>query len=166
MDMYRFQKNRGFTPTPKDRCNLEMQGGFTFIEILLVVALIGITAGISIPVYQSFQTRNDLDISSITIAQTLRRAQLLSQAVDGDISWGVKVAVGNITLFKGENFFARDTEFDEVFSMPTSISVLGLEEIVFEKFTGEPQNTGTTTLTSVNNETRSINISSKGTVSY
>ena len=56
--------------------------------------------------------------------------------------------------------------FDEVFSMPTSITVSGLGEIVFEKFTGEPQNTGTTTLTSVNNETRSVNINSKGTISY
>lgn len=140
--------------------------GFTFIEILLVVALISITAGISIPIYQSFQTRNDLEISGITIAQTLRRAQLLSQAVDGDISWGVNITVGNITLFKGESFSLRYAEFDEVFSMPTSISVSGLEEIIFEKFTGEPQNTGTTTLTSINNEKRSININSKGTISY
>lgn len=150
MNKHRFQKN----------------GGFTFIEIILVVALIGITAGISIPVYQSFQTRNDLEISGITIAQTLRRAQILSQAVDGDMSWGVNVEVGNIILFKGESFSLRDTKFDEVFSMPTSISVSGLEEIVFEKFTGEPQNTGTTTLTSINNEKRSININSKGTISY
>ena len=150
MNRHRFQKN----------------GGFTFIEILLVVALIGITAGISIPVYQSFQTRSDLDISGTTIAQTLRRAQLLSQAVEGDISWGVNVAVGSITLFKGESFSSRDAEFDEVFSVPTSISVSGLQEIVFEKFTGEPQNTGTTTLTSVNNEKRSININSKGTINY
>jgi prepilin-type N-terminal cleavage/methylation domain-containing protein len=153
MNKHRFQKN-------------QRNRGFTLFEILLVVALISITAGISIPVYQSFQTRNDLEISGITIAQTLRRAQILSQAVDGDTSWGVNVAVGNITLFKGESFSLRDAGFDEVFSMPTSISVSGLEEIVFEKFTGEPQNTGTTTLTSINNETRSININSKGTVSY
>ncbi|MBL1434247.1 type II secretion system protein [Candidatus Wolfebacteria bacterium] len=145
---------------------LQKNKGFTFIEIILVIALIGITAGISVPVYQSFQTRNDLEVSSTTIVQTLRRAQLLSQAMDGDTSWGVNVAIGNITLFKGESFSSRNIEFDEIFSMPTSISVSGLSEIVFEKFTGEAQNIGTTTLTSINNETRSINITSKGTVSY
>ena len=144
----------------------QKNGGFTFIEILLVVALIGVTASVSIPVYQSFKTRNDLDVSSVTIAQSLRRAQLLSQASDGDTSWGVNIAVGSITLFKGISFSARDTDFDEVFSMQTSISVSGLQEIVFEKFTGEPVSTGTITLTSINNEERSINTNSKGSITY
>jgi prepilin-type N-terminal cleavage/methylation domain-containing protein len=140
--------------------------GFTFIEILLVISLMSITAGISIPVYQSFQTRNDLDISGVTVAQTLRRAQLLSQASSGDISWGVNIATSSITLFKGISFFNRDVGYDEIFFMPSSISISGLQEIVFDKFTGEPQSIGTTTLTSINNETRSININTKGTVSY
>ncbi|KKT34575.1 MAG: hypothetical protein UW24_C0026G0001, partial [Parcubacteria group bacterium GW2011_GWA2_44_12] len=34
--------------------------GFTLIEVLLSITAIAIIAGISIPVYQSFQNRNDL----------------------------------------------------------------------------------------------------------
>ncbi len=56
------------------------QSGFTLIELMVSLALIMILASISIPVYHSFQTRNDLDIAVSTTAQIIRRAQALSQA--------------------------------------------------------------------------------------
>jgi prepilin-type N-terminal cleavage/methylation domain-containing protein len=142
--------------------------GFTLIEIILSLATIGIIAGISIPVYQSFQVRNDLDIATVEIAQSARRAQILSQAVDGDTSWGVKIqsASTSISIFKGVSYSARDLTFDEIFYLPPSITVSGLSEIVFGKFTGLPVVTGTTTLTSNTNETRNITINAKGTINY
>ncbi len=140
--------------------------GFTLIEILLSVAAITIIAGISIPVYQSFQVRNDLDIATVEIAQSARRAQTLSQAVDGDTSWGIKIQSGSIVVFKGVSYAARDITFDEVFDVLTSITPSGVSEIVFAKFTGLPQTTGTITFTSNANETRTITINAKGVVSY
>ncbi len=140
--------------------------GFTLLEVLLSVAAIAIIAGISVPIYQSFQVRNDLDIATVTIAQAFRRAQLLSQAVDGDTGWGVFVQSGSITLFKGISYAARDTAFDEIFEVPTNITPTGVSEIVFTKFTGNPQTTGTIILTSSTNETRSIIINAKGMVNY
>lgn len=134
--------------------------------MLLSISLITIIAGISVPVYQSFQVRNDLDIATTTLAQSLRRAEVLAQAVDGDISWGVSIQSGNITLFKGTSYAARDTALDEVFDVPTSIAPSGVSEIVFAKFTGLPTSTGTITLTSNINETRAITINAKGMVSY
>ncbi|MCX6714011.1 MAG: hypothetical protein NTV48_02810, partial [Candidatus Vogelbacteria bacterium] len=89
--------------------------GFSLIEVLLVVSSIAILAGISIPIYQSFQTRNDLDIAVTTIAQSMRRAQVLAQASAGDISYGVRVQTGSITIFKGINYSGRDINFDELF---------------------------------------------------
>jgi len=140
--------------------------GFTLLEILLSIAVISLIAGISIPIYQSFQVRNDLDIATVEIAQSLRRAQILSQAVDGDTSWGVSVQSASITLFKGTSYAARDTAFDELFDVPTSITPSGVSEIVFSKFFGNPQTIGTVTLTSNANETRTITINEKGMVSY
>jgi hypothetical protein len=110
--------------------------------------------------------RNDLDIAAVTTAQSLRRAALLSQAVDGDTSWGVKIQTGNITLFKGISYVARDITYDEVSNLPTSITPSGLSEIVFTKFSGLPGSTSTITLTSNANETRTITINPKGMVSY
>ena len=140
--------------------------GFTLIEVMLSVAAIGIIAGISIPIYQSFQVRNDLDIATVEIAQSARRAQTLSQAVDGDTSWGVKIQSGSMTVFKGISYVARDSTFDELFDVPTSITPSGISEVVFAKFTGLPQTTGTITLTSNTNETRNVTINQKGMVSY
>lgn len=140
--------------------------GFTLIEILLSIAVIVIIAGISIPVYQSFQVRNDLDIATVETAQTLRRAQMLAQAVDGDTSWGVNIQSGSLTLFKGASYATRDSSFDELFDIPTSIVPSGASEIIFTKFSGLPQNIGTITLNSNANETRSITIDVKGTISY
>lgn len=140
--------------------------GFTLLEVLLSVAAIAIIAGISVPVFQSFQVRNDLDIATVEIAQSARRAQALSQAVDGDTSWGVKIQSRSLTVFKGASYAARDINFDEVFDTPTSITPSGLSEIVFVKFTGLPQTAGTITLTSDANETRNITINQKGMVGY
>ena len=140
--------------------------GFTLIEVLLSITAIAIIAGISIPVYQSFQNRNDLDIAATTFAQTIRRAQILAQAADGDMSWGARAQSGSITLFKGGSYATRDASFDETFDMPTSIILSGIQEFVFTKFTGLPQTTGALTLTSANNETRTITINANGMVSY
>lgn len=145
---------------------LQARQGFTLIELLLSVSVIMIIAGMSVPIYQSFQVRNDLDIAAVTIAQSLRRAQVQAQAVDSDTNWGVDIRTGSITVFKGVSYATRDTAFDELFDVPTSITPSGASEVVFAKFTGAPQTTGTITLTSNANETRAITINAKGTVDY
>ncbi len=142
------------------------QKGFTLLEILLSVALIALLSGLSVPVYQSFQVKNDLDIASNTIAQSARRAQVLAQAVDGDTTWGVHIQSGSITIFKGGSYAGRDTNYDEDFEMPTSITPSGLQEVIFSKLYGEPQATGTVTLTTSTNETANLILNEKGMVNY
>lgn len=139
--------------------------GFTLLEMLLSVAAIGILAGLSLPVFRTLLTKNDLDIAIATAAQTLRRAQILSQTVDGNTSWGVKMQSGSITLFKGTSFASRDSSFDETFDMSTSINMGGVTEIVFAKFTGFPQITGNVNL-STESDARSISINEKGTIGF
>ena len=140
--------------------------GFTLIEVLLSIAAIVIIAGISIPIYQSFQIRNGLDIAATTVAQSMRRAQMLAQASDGDISWGVNVQNNSIIIFRGGNYLGRDSTYDEIFEMPTAIIVSGMAEVVFARFAGLPNSAGTTTLASNTNEVRNISINQKGMVNY
>ena len=139
--------------------------GFTLPELLLSVAIIGALAGLSLPVYRSLMMKNDLDIAANTVAISLRRAQVLSQAVDGDITWGVKTQSGSIVVFKGASYASRDSMYDESFDIPTSISPSGTTEYIFSKFTGLPEVTGTVTLTT-ENDTRTVTINTKGAVSY
>lgn len=142
------------------------QAGFTLLEVLLSISVIIIITGISIPLYQSFQNRNDLEIAAITTAQSLRRAQILSQGMDGDTNSGVHIQSGDITVFHGVNYSSRDITLDEIFTIPSSIVTSGIPEVIFNKFTGLPQTTGTITFTSVNNEVRNITINEKGMVNY
>jgi prepilin-type N-terminal cleavage/methylation domain-containing protein len=145
---------------------LQPSHGFTLIEAILVVAMIGILTGISVPLSQNFQNRNELDIAANATAQSLRRARVLSQSVAGDTSWGVKIQTGSVVMFKGASYATRDTTFDETFTIPSNLTISNLSEVVFTKFTGLPQSTGTTTITSLQNESKNITINSQGRISH
>ncbi|MBI4713622.1 hypothetical protein HY771_00320 [Candidatus Uhrbacteria bacterium] len=133
---------------------------------MLSISIITALFTISMPIYQAFQERNELDIATTSVAQSLRRAQIIAQAVDADTSWGVKIQTSTITLFKGTSFATRDSAYDEEFSFPSNIVPSGVYEVVFAKWTGIPATTGTITFTSSINEIRNLTINSKGTVSY
>ncbi len=141
-------------------------GGFTLIELLLSVSIIAIVSFFGVPVYQSFQTRNDLSIAASTVIQESRRAQVLSKASLGDSAWGLKVESGSIVLFKGSSYLLRDNTYDEIFDLGANITPSGLSEVVYAKFTGTPSTTGDIVLTSNINETRTITINSKGTIIF
>ncbi len=141
------------------------QAGFTLIEALLSVAIIGILAGVSLPVYLSFQNRNDLDLAAQSIAETLRRAETYSRGVQGDAQWGVAIRPTYITLFKGTSYAARIASYDENTSLPATVTVGGLSDIPFTKWSGAPTSTGTITLTSTAGS-RSVVINAKGMVDY
>lgn len=140
--------------------------GFTLLEVALSVSILGIMFAMAGPMYYTFMIRNELDVATITLVQNLRRAQTLSQVADGDSVWGVHVATGSILIYKGLSYETRDVSFDEDTSMPSSIVVSGLNNIMFAKVTGAPSIVGTTTFTSSTNETRNITINKKGMVDY
>lgn len=144
---------------------LQANKGFTLLEVLLSIAVVAVLAGFSLPIFRTMLTKNDLDVATVTVAQTLRRTQILSQAVDGDTSWGIKVQSGTITLFRGTSYGTRDSSFDETFDLPTSINPSGTTEIVYAKFTGLPQTTGSI-IFSTANDTKTISVNEKGTVNY
>lgn len=140
--------------------------GFTLPEILLSVSLLAIIGGMTIPSYHTFIVRNDLDLATATLASNLRRAQSLSQSADGDMTWGVRVGVGSILIYKGSSYVARDVNYDENTQIPKSIVPTGVTEINFSKVFGIPSATGTFSLTSQANEKRTITINEKGMVDY
>lgn len=140
--------------------------GFTLVEVVLVIFIFSVLVGFSMPVYNRFQNSNNIELVVIEAVQILRRAQILSQASDGDSNWGVYIASGQMTLFKGSTYLSRDTNYDEVYTLAGPINISGLQEIVFNKFTGEPQSTGTITFSINTNVNKTITINSKGMLSY
>lgn len=164
-----------FLPAPATQNDAKMyyspnsaqrQPGFTAIEVLLVVGLLSAFTAAAVPALRALMTQNDLENASATFAHALRQAQFLSQAVDGDTSWGVVFTAGSAVIFRGNSFATRDPAFDELETFSDALALTGLSEIVFTKFTGLPQQTGTITLTAPDNATRTITLTGKGTVEY
>ncbi len=118
------------------------KNGFTLLELLLVVALMGVLAIVSAPMYLSLQAENEMSITSVTIGDILHRAQLKSQAIDSDSSWGVEITNGLLIIFKGSNFINRDQTFDENFSLANTIKLSGLTEVIFAPLSGIPNIVG------------------------
>ncbi|HEX8762979.1 MAG TPA: prepilin-type N-terminal cleavage/methylation domain-containing protein [Candidatus Saccharimonadales bacterium] len=146
-----------------------LQKGFTLIEVLLSVVIIGMLVGLSLPLFQSFQVRNDLDITTQSLADALRRAQTYARDGNGDSMWSVSIqsGAGMFYLYKGATFASRDSSYDESTTLQGNITgVSGLSDISFAKLTGTPLTTGTITLTTGNNEVRTVTINAKGMVSY
>lgn len=139
--------------------------GFTLIEVLLSITLIGIISGIGAIVYQQLQNRNDLDIAVGSVASSFRRAQALSQAIEGDTTWGVRINTGSIVLFQGASYATRVTSFDEVTNISSAIVGSGFVEVVFSKLTGLPQTNGVLTFTN-SNDSRTITLNAQGAVIY
>ena len=145
---------------------MKKQAGFTLIEMLLSVAIIGMLVGMSMPVYESFVRRNDLDLTTQTTAALIRRAAMYARTLNGDSSWSVEFQTSTITLFKGTDFAGRTTSFDETISVPGSITVGGLGEVQFTKFTGAPNTTGSVTLTSSLGDVKTVTVGTKGVIGY
>jgi prepilin-type N-terminal cleavage/methylation domain-containing protein len=140
--------------------------GFTLIEMLLSVVILGVLAGLSAPVYASFVQRNDLDLTTQSLAATFRRAQMYARTQNGDSAWSVEVQSGVATLFKGTSFGGRNTNYDETLTIPSSITPGGLTEVQFTKFSGTPNTTGNITLTSSTSDVRTLTVNAKGMVDY
>lgn len=143
------------------RC-AQIRRGFTAVDVLLTVGVIAVTAGVSVPMYRNYQIRSDLDLAVVQTLQGLSTAQLQSQTGQQDGVWGYQIPTG--TVFLGEAYAVRDTDVDKTISLPPSISVYGVEEVVFSRVDGTPSPTGDIVLEAANGETRTITVSTDGTL--
>jgi prepilin-type N-terminal cleavage/methylation domain-containing protein len=139
------------------------QYGFTFIELIVVVALILTISIASTGFYARFFTQNAASNAVDQITSSLRKAQIYSMMGKQNSQWGVKYTANKIILFQGSSYATRNAVFDESFTVPNSVNVVGLNEIVFYDLTGTPSATATISI-SGGNTNKSIIINSQGTV--
>ena len=127
--------------------------GFTSVEILTVVAVMAVLAGLSMPLVRNFLLRSDLHTAAEQTTQMLRRARILAQSGDRG-SWGVYIPDG--VLYQGESFPSRDMSLDEFLPLPSSVSVSNIQDVSFSALDGAPSATGTILLESSNVQSISI----------
>jgi len=117
--------------------------GFTLIEIILVISITVIIAAVSIPVIVRFVGVQHLDDTRSTIVASLRQAHNQAVFQKNDSAFGVRFLSGSFVIFQGSSYASRTTSEDIVVTIPSSITVSGISEVVFTKRTGVPSTTGT-----------------------
>lgn len=148
------------------------KSGFTLIEILLSIVMIGILSMISVPIYQSFQDKNNLNIATQTIVQALRQTQTYAYSGKEDSDWGVHIGAINpeaqesCIIFKGSDYDNRDQNFDELIDLPKNITHSANQDIIFTKFTGKAPLSDIQIPISSNGKTKTIRIYYGNGISY
>lgn len=144
--------------------NKKNQKGFTLIEMTLTVALVFYIGLISVMFYSSFYLKNAANSVTQDLAFSLRKAQTYSMAGRQGSSWGVSFTGGSIIVFKGATYATRIAAFDEVHSVPSTLSISGFNETVFARMTGYPNATSTVIITG-GGRSRTLAINVQGIVS-
>lgn len=138
-----------------------MKNGFTLIELILVIALVAIIGSFSAPVYTSFISKNNLENKTFEIKGVLTKAQNNTISGKQNSNWGVYFLPNQFLLFAGDSYASRNSALDEVHSLPSSVSVSGISEIVFQRPRGQPSATGIITITS-QGDGNTISVNSEG----
>ena len=138
---------------------------YTLIELLLTIGLMGLLAGFSLPIFNNFQFKNELESSVNITVRALKSAQVFSQSNVGDSIWGVSISGNTVTVFKGSTFSTRDTGYDNIYTFPANIGSSGITEITYSKLYGIPSVAGNINLSN-NSNSRQISINAKGTITY
>lgn len=121
--------------------------GFTFIEVILTVALMIFIGIIASPFYGNFLFGQESENATEELKDSLAKARFYSMMGKGGSQWGVRTDDHHIILFKGEFYGARDSAFDEIYTLHDLVTITGFNEVVFERRTGIPNVQPTITVT-------------------
>lgn len=130
--------------------------GFTLAEILITVAIAAIIGTLTATSFRTYQIRSDLGVAAAQTKQALARAQLRARLGDHASAWGYHAETG--TVFLGTDFATRDTTFDEVISLPHSVTVSGILEMSYSPLYGVPSAVGDIILTSLDGREARVSI--------
>ena len=137
--------------------------GFTLIEFLIVGATIILLSGLFLPVGFGFFQTQSVDEARENVVSVLRRAQNQALLQKNDSPFGVKFMSNSYVLFQGDSYLARQPSEDEIFLIPSGVSMSGLGEVVFSKFIGGPSAVGIIS-TASGSYSKDIDINSQGKI--
>jgi Tfp pilus assembly protein FimT len=146
---------------------LSLRAGFSYVQLLLVVALLVILAGISAPYYLTWQARQQLRTTSSMLWADLHYAQSRAMQREQDAGWGVHFdnSTHSYTLFHGSTYLSSDV-YNETIQYSSNVTITPTTDIAFAGLTGEVTSPITYTITSnsLPTETETISINVEGLI--
>lgn len=141
----------------------ENKTGFTLIEIIIVIAILGSLSAVIVSGFISFNKNSILNNSSEEFISALKLAQSKSMSSEDYSSYGVYINPVDLTqyiLFKGSSYAGRVPSFDQVYSLENNVEFNSVilykggvgfpenasNEIVFDRLTGFPKQWGSITV--------------------
>lgn len=119
--------------------------GFTMIELIIVITIFVITAGITLPFLGNFQQVETIEVLRQDLGQTLRMAQHRSMTQQNGLKWGVRFDPNRYTLFAGPSYEERIAGMDNEYVLKSGFALSGAETIIFSE-NGMPNAPRTLTL--------------------
>jgi len=126
--------------------------GFTALEILVVIAILGILLSVIMPSFMNFRRSSLLNTDTMNLITLINRARLLSVSSKDDDQYGIHLESSKAVLFKGATYSAGSTTNEtHTFSTGLTLSSItvstGGSDVLFEKVTGATTNSAAATTT-------------------
>lgn len=144
-----------------------MRDGFSYVQILLIVAVISILGAVSAPYYVQFQTRQQLSEVTDRLLVDLRYAQTKAMQQAEQNQWGIHIQDSDkaYVLFYGP-IYSLSQSNNQTITYAGSMSVTPNQDIVFAPVTGIPTTPTTITIQSsaIPDDIRTIDINAEGRI--
>lgn len=147
------------------------QRGFTFIEILVAIAIVAILGAASAATYKNVSESSSLKMAGSEVYTALTSAREKTLGGENDTVYGVHVSTTTITQFVGPTYVAGAAT-NRVYTFvggitATSSLITSGTDVVFKRLTGEAQQGGTIYVrNSAGTSTTTIVVHDSGLVEY
>jgi len=146
------------------------QLGFTLIELMMIVAISGIMAGISIPLYGALSNASKLTETAELISQEISLTRVKANARLRNFSYGIYFEINpdaddRVVLYEGTSYLTRDEDKDRIFTLDKEISLsssISDNDLNFSDGRMQPSALGEIVIRHRNDETITIKINDLG----
>ncbi len=148
---------------------IAFRAGYSYLQILLVVALLAILAAVASPYYVSWQQQQRVQSTTLLLISDLQNAQTKAMQRYYNDTWGIHIndSAKAYTVFHGSSYSAMDSNNYAV-TYPSSVSLSPNQDIVFSPSSGALASASSVTITvtsaSIATETQTIYINAQGLI--